>query len=150
MKQELEIISILKQAKRPLHWKEIYNECLGIPGSEEYKPNPKSFAVKLSRILKRMVKDKVLILVSSKHRNVTYDLNPNYNESFYMVKEQKLERLTSLLDALLDSVFTGTWEPGISFEDLRKRAHDQWEEYFQKSLEPQLRGFWHAMNQVEE
>jgi hypothetical protein len=149
MKQELEIISILKQAKRPLHWKEIYNECLDILDSEKYKPNPRSFGVKLSRILKRMVKDGVLIIVSSQHRNVTYDLSPNYQQRLYKLKEQKLERLFAILDSLLDSVFIGTWEPGITFESLKKRAHDQWEEYFQKNVEPTLKRFWEGQKEEE-
>ena len=136
MKIETEILAILKLGKRPLHWFEIRNELI-----YDKKENVHALTVKLSRALKHLERDGLVKRNEIGHKNIIYSLPENFNDDFLNKKP------SPPLRAILDVVMVGTWEPGISFEKLKKRALDQWIEYFERNVAPELEGFWSDMKQ---
>ena len=136
MRLETEILAILKLAQRPLHWFEIRNELI-----IERKENVQALTVKLSRALRYLQRDELVKKNEIGHKNIVYSLPENFDADFLNRK------LSPPLRAVLDVVMIGTWEPGISFEKLKKRARNQWLEYFERNVTPKLEGFWNDMKE---
>jgi hypothetical protein len=123
---------------RALHWWEIRNELV----MELNINNVESLSVKLSRALKRLLREGIVEKHDSSHRNVTYSLSKNY--------QRELERkYAGTIRGVVQSTFPGVYEPGDSYEKVKRKARRQWIEYFERYEEPELRRAYEEMKKRE-
>jgi len=117
-----------KRGNQKLRWRQIRNELLSNEEIPLAVRNSEGFSVKLSRSLNRLVREDVLNKHEEGHRNVSYSL-----------KEDAAEKLIERHGPISIIKFgAGLYSPGCSYQKVRKRALQQWIEYFEEYYEPEL------------
>ena len=124
------IIAIYQnKGNQKLRWSQIRNELLIKDDIPEDVRNSEGFSVKLSRALNRLRRDEILEKHEKGHQNVSYSLAENAAE--------KLIQRDGPFDVIIGMV--GCYKPGDSWEDVKKRALQQWIELFEELHEPELK-----------
>jgi DNA-binding PadR family transcriptional regulator len=140
------------RSEQKLRWIQIVNELLcKLPCKEEFRrsmknlsnrENQKAFGVKVTRALKRLVRDGLMQQTVEGHKNVSYSVTDFGKEELSRICREKYDPVFQ------GSVFAGVYRPGCSLREFRAEAIRQWMDYFEVYHWPELKKVWQAENRL--
>ena len=128
--------------EQKLRWSQILNTLLCMEKNSQHIQDPtnrdsqKALGVKVTRALKRLIRDELLSQPDHRHKNVSYSITEKGRKELYREREDSNQGIAAGV------IFTGVYKPGCTLQGFRNEAIRQWMDAFEQRHWPNLKKAW--------